>query len=260
MRRTVLSLTVLLAAMAIIVLPAGAREQATPGLTKGTITLGGTFPLSGPASSYAPIPAGMKAYFSYINSRRAKDGRRGVNGRQIVFKYLDDGYNPANTVQLTRQLVEQDHVFALVGGLGTEPTQAARTYANQMGVPQLFVSTGATEFGTKGNEYPWTIGWQPDYEAEGQVYGKYIVANMPNVKIGIIYQNDDYGKDYIRGLEAGLGAKKSLIVSKQGYEVTATSVASQVAAIKATGADTFVILATPGKTVQTYATAARLSY
>src|SRR5712691_11057799 len=130
-----------------------ATPAATPGVTSTTVKIGATFPLSGPASSYAPIARGMAAYFSWINSRKGKDGKRGVYGRQIVFKYLDDGYNPANTVQP----VEQDQVFAMVGGLGTEPQTAVRDYLNQSKVPQLYVSTGATTWGRDYKKYPWTI-------------------------------------------------------------------------------------------------------
>ncbi len=230
------------------------------GVTSKTITLGGTFPLSGPASSYAPIPVGMRAYFSYVNARRGADHKRGVFGRQIIWKFYDDGYNPANTVQLTRRLVEQDKVFALVGGLGTEPQLAVRDYLNQAKVPQALVSTGATTWGNEHSKYPWTIGWEPDYQAEGTLYGKYILANQQNAKIAVIYQNDDYGRDYLNGLKNGLGSKQSQIVMSQSFEVTAPSVASQVATLKATGADTLMIFATPTKTVQTYATAAKLGW
>src|ERR687887_1223429 len=202
-------------------LAAGSADST--GVTKTTITLGGTFPLSGPASSYAPIPVGMRVYFSYINARRGADGKRGVNGRQIIWKYYDDGYNPANTVQQTRKLVEQDKVFALVGGLGTEPQLAVRDYLNQQKVPQAFVSTGATTWGLEFARYPWTIGWQPDYQAEGAIYGKYIVANQKPAKIAVIYQNDDYGRDYLAGLRAGLTSDQK-IVATQSFEVTAPSV------------------------------------
>jgi branched-chain amino acid transport system substrate-binding protein len=239
-------------------LAAGSADST--GVTKTTITLGGTFPLSGPASSYAPIPVGMRVYFSYINARRGADGKRGVNGRQIIWKYYDDGYNPANTVQQTRKLVEQDKVFALVGGLGTEPQLAVRDYLNQSKVPQAFVSTGATTWGSEYEKYPWTIGWQPDYQAEGALYGKYIAKNEPNAKIAVIYQNDDYGRDYLNGLKQGLGSHQSQIVMSQSFEITAPSVASQVATLKGTGADTFMIFATPAKTIQTYATAAKLGW
>jgi branched-chain amino acid transport system substrate-binding protein len=262
MTRKFLLVTALAIAAAVAALGAVAATSAdSTGVTKTSITLGGTFPLSGPASSYAPIPVGMKAYFSYVNARRAQqDHKRGVYGRQIIWKYYDDAYNPANTVQLTRKLVEQDKVFALVGGLGTEPQLAVRDYLNQQKVPQAFVSTGATTWGLEFTQFPWTIGWQPDYQAEGALYGKYIVASQKTAKVAVIYQNDDYGRDYLTGLKAGLASQQTKIVATQGFEVTAPSVASQVAALKASGADTFMILATPAKTIQTYATAAKLGW
>ena len=135
-----------------------------------------------------------------------RQARRGV-GRQIVWKYYDDGYNPANTAQLTRRLVEQDKVFATVGQLGTEPILAARAYLNQQKVPQTLVSTGASYWGLQGKEYPWTIGWQPDYIAEGRLYGSHIKANHNGKKIAVLYQNDDYGKDYLYGVRSALGKK-----------------------------------------------------
>jgi branched-chain amino acid transport system substrate-binding protein len=253
-RLSVVLVVALVAAVAAVgALAAGTARTVDPGITARTITLGGTYPLSGPASSYAPIPVGLKVYFSYINASRTK-GQRGVFGRQIVWKYVDDGYNPANTVQQTRALVEQQHVFALVGGLGTEPQEAVREYLNQQKVPQLFVSTGATEFGSQFGQYPWTIGWQPDYQAEGAIYGKYIAKNMATKKIGIIFQNDSYGLDYINGLKAGLGAKVSNIISQQGFDVTAPSVAQQVVALKAANPDIVCIFGTPSPTIKTYAT------
>jgi branched-chain amino acid transport system substrate-binding protein len=259
-RKFLLAVAVTLAAGVACLGALAATSADSTGVTKTTITLGGTFPLSGPASSYAPIPVGMKAYFSYVNARRGSDNRRGVGGRQIIWKYYDDGYNPANTVQLTRRLVEQDKVFALVGGLGTEPQLAVRDYLNESKVPQAFVSTGATTFGLEYTQHPWTVGWQPDYQAEGAIYGKYIVANQKTAKIAVLYQNDAYGKDYLSGLQAGLGAEGNKIVATQGFEVTAPSVASQIAALKGAGADTFMIFATPAKTIQTYATAAKLGW
>ena len=192
----------------------------------------------------------MKAYFSYINARKGADGKRGVFGRQIVFNYLDDGYNPANSVQLTRQLVEQDKVFAVVGSLGTEVNLAIRPYLNAKKVPQLLNATGATTWGRDWKKYPWTTGWQPDYELEGRIYGQAIARNSPSAKIAVLYQNDDYGKDYLRGLEAGLGGKTSNIVGKEAYEVTAPDVESQVAKLRASGATVFVIFATPKFTIQ----------
>src|SRR6266508_6511919 len=160
-------------------------EAATPGVTKGEIVIGGTFPLTGVASLYAPIPRGMDAYFKYINNRKGKDGKRGVGGRQIVWKYYDDAYNPANTVQLHNKLVLEDKVFAIVGTLGTEDNQAVRPFLNQRHVPQILVSTGASYWGLQYKEFPWTIGWQPDYIAEGRSYGVWIVRNAPNAKIAI---------------------------------------------------------------------------
>jgi branched-chain amino acid transport system substrate-binding protein len=202
----------------------------------------------------------MKAYFSYINARRGPDGKRGVYGRQIVWNYKDDQYSPAQAVQLTRGLVEQDNVFAIVGSLGTEVNTAIRPYLNSKKVPHMLVSTGATTWGADWKQYPWTTGWQPAYQFEGKLYGQSIARNSPNAKIAVLYQNDDYGKDYIKGLEEGLGAKTSNIVGKEPFEVTAPSVGSQIAKLKATGATVFVILATPTKTVQAYATAGALKW
>ena len=245
---------------AVAAVGATAKPALDPGVTAKTIKLGGTFPLSGPASSYAPIAKGMQIYFSYVNARRGPDKKRGVGGRQIIWKYVDDGYNPANTVQQTRQLVEQDKVFALVGGLGTEPQQSVVDYLNQQKVPQLFVSTGATEFDRNYQSKPWTIGWQPDYESEGSVYGKWLAKNLPNAKIGIIYQNDSFGQDYIAGLKSGLGAKSSNITSQQPFDVTATSLAPQVAATKAANPDVLCIFGTPTPTITIYATMKALGY
>ncbi len=255
----VLAATLLVTAVACVTALAGA--QAAPGITSRTITIGGTFALSGRASYYAPIPVGMKVYFSYINARRdPKTKKRGVNGRQIVWKYYDDGYNPANTAQQTRKLVEEDHVFATFGALGTEPQQAVVDYLNQRKVPQMFVSTGATEFDANFKSKPYTLGWQPDYYAEGRIYGKYAAQNWPTKKIAVLYQNDDYGKNYLEGLRAGLGARTSNIVTTQGVAATDTSVASQIAAIRQSGADVIAIFATPGPTILTYGTMKALRY
>src|SRR4051812_2280112 len=233
---------------------------APPGVTAHHFTIGGTFPLSGSASFYAPIPVGMKVYFTYRNTTRGADKKRGVGGRQIVWKYYDDGYNPANTAQQTRKLVEEDKVFALFGGLGTEPQQAVEKYANDKKVPQLFVSTGATEFGSDAKTYPYTIGWQPDYVAEGAIYGKYAAQNWATKKIGVIVQDDSYGNDYLQGLKQGLGSRASNIITEQCFAVTDASVAKQVASIRASNADVIAIFATPAKTIQTYATMKALRY
>ena len=236
-------------------------DQAVPGVTAKTITIGGTFPLTGgAASSYAPIARGMAAYFSYLNSKKGPDGKRGIGGRQVIFKIYDDAYNPVQTVQQTRRLVEQDRVLATVGGLGTEPQLAVREYLNSKKVPQLYVSTGASTFGFDQKKHPWTIGWQPDYQAEAAIYGRHIAANEPNAKIAIIFQNDDYGKDYIAGLEVGLGAKKNQIVATRGFQITDPAVTSQLIDLRRSGANTLMIFATPGKQLQTYGTLPRIGW
>jgi branched-chain amino acid transport system substrate-binding protein len=236
-------------------------ESATPGVSARLITIGGTFPLTGPASLYAPIPKGMGIYFAFINRRVNKgDHKRGVYGRQIQWKFYDDQYNPSKTVELTNQLLLQDKVFAIVGSLGTEHNQAIRPLLNQRKVPQILVSTGASFWGTQNKEFPWTIGWQPDYVAEGTAYGKWIAQNHPNAKIAVFMQNDDYGRDYLNGLRKGLGSKVSLIVSTETYEVTDTSYASQLAKQKASGADTWVLLTTPTPTVRAIGTAKALGW
>jgi branched-chain amino acid transport system substrate-binding protein len=230
------------------------------GVTARTVTIGGTFPLTGPASLYAPVPVAMRAYFSYVNSRTGPDGKRGVGGRQIVFNVYDDGYNPSNSVQLTRKLVEEDRVFAVVGSVGTAVNLAIRPYLNARKVPQLLNATGATIWGTDQARYPWTIGWSPPYTLEAKIYGKAIARNSPNAKIGVLYQNDDYGKDYLSGLEVGLGAKASDIVGEEPYEVTDATVGAQVAKLRATGATVFVIFATPKFTIQAYVVAKTLGW
>jgi branched-chain amino acid transport system substrate-binding protein len=259
MRRALVAGVALLALVGVAV-PAGAGTAATPGVTAGLVTIGGTYPLTGPAALYAPIPAAMKAYFAYVNARKGPDGRRGVYGRQIRFVYLDDGYNPANTVQLTRQLVEQTKVFAIVGTLGTEPNLAIRPYLNAQNVPQMLVATGATTWGRDWKQYPWTTGWQPDYELEGRIYGQTIAHNAGKQKIAVIYQNDDYGNDYLRGLREGLGPKAANIVDAEAYDVTATDVRSQIAKLRTTGATVFCIFATPKFTIQSYAIAHALGW
>jgi len=250
----------LAAALAFTAVPGALSSPGETGVTAKTITVGGTFPLTGPAASYAPIPLGMKAYFAYVNARKGPDKKRGVMGRQIIFKYYDDGYNPANTAQLTRRLVEQDKVFATVGGLGTEPQLAVRAYMNEQKVPQALVSTGATELSAQYKEFPWTIGWQPDYIAEGRLYGLHLKANFSGKKIGVIYQNDDYGKDYLYGFRAALGKQyaDANIVSEQAIEATATSSASQIARIKAAGAEILAVFQLPTPTVRSIATAKAL--
>ena len=262
MKKVLLALIALGAALSVSLPGAFARtdatqaREATPGITSRTIKIGGTFPLSGFASQYAPIPRGMEAYFSYVNARRdKKTGQRGIYGRQIAWKYYDDAYNPAQTVQLTNKLILEDKVFATVGSLGTEPVLASRPLQNQRKVPQVLVSTGASYWGALYKQFPWTTGWQTDYVSEGKMYARWLLQNAGNAKIAVFYQNDDYGKDYLRGLKQGLGSRTSLIVSELGYELSDTSYASQISRQRASGADTWVLFTTPTPTARAIPTA-----
>jgi branched-chain amino acid transport system substrate-binding protein len=255
MRKALLLVTAAAAALTVGLTGASGGAQATPGVTAKTVTVGGTFPLSGIAASYAPIASAIAAGFSYENAtKRGADHARGCGGRQVKFIYYDDAYNPTQTITQTIRLVQQDKVLATLGGLGTEPQQAVRGYLNSNKVPQLYVSTGATFWGADQKAYPWSLGWQPDYQAEGSIYGRRIKNNAPGAKIAVLYQNDDYGKDYIAGLEAGLGKNKSQIVATRGYNLSDTSYVPQLLALRASGADTLMIFATPTPTVRTYGT------
>ncbi len=229
-------------------------HRADPGITATSINIGGTFPLTGVASLYKTIPAAESAYFAYVNDHG------GVNGRKINFTVLDDAYDPSKTVPLTQQLVEQNKVFAVFGSLGTAPNLAIWSYLNKSKVPQVGIATGDSYWGFSAKKYPWTVGYQPDYPGEGKIYGKYIAANMPSAKVGVLYQNDAYGKNYFAGLRVGLGAKKGQIVSSQSYDVTQTSLAQQILALKAAGADTFVIFATPSPTITALVTATKVGW
>jgi len=225
------------------------------GITSSSILLGNTIAQSGPAAAYGTIANGENAYFTYINNTEG-----GVNGRKITFTILDDGYNPANTVTLTKQLVEQNKVFAIFGGLGTEAQTAVRDYMNAQRVPQLFVATGATTFGSDFSSYPYTIGWQPPYQGEARIYAKDVIAKHAGAKIGILYQNDSYGQDYLKGLTDGLGSNSSMIVDKESYDVTAASTAAQLVKLKASGADTLFLFTTPGFTIPALVTVTKLGW
>jgi len=219
--------------------PAIAQKQYGPGVTDTEIKLGQTVPYSGPASSYGTIGKVEAAYFRMINEHG------GVNGRKIDLISLDDGYSPPKTVEQVRRLVEEDHVLATFQTLGTPTNTAIVTYMNEHKVPQLFVATGATKWGDYKNT-PWTIGWQPTYQTEGHIYAKYILQNLPNAKIGILYQNDDYGKDYVKGLKNGLGDKAAkMIVKEVSYETSDPTVESQVVSLQQSGADLFYNVAIP---------------
>jgi branched-chain amino acid transport system substrate-binding protein len=219
--------------------------QTDVGVTSNSILLGNTIALSGPAAAYGTIANAENAYFTYLNNNKG-----GVNGRKINFKILDDAYNPAQTVPLTKQLVEQDQVFAMFSGLGTQAQTSVRDYLNAQKVTQLFVATGATTFMADYSSHPFTIGWQPPYQGEARIYAKDVMANHPSAKIGVLYQNDDYGQDYLKGLTDGLGSNSSMIVDKESYDVTAANTASQLATLKAKGADTVFLFTTPAFTIK----------
>jgi branched-chain amino acid transport system substrate-binding protein len=254
MRFRLLACLVLAALAAPAALAGGAQRAADPGVTATSILLGGTSPLSGTASAYASVARGADAYFKFVNARG------GVLGRKITYRYLDDAYNPAQTVQATRQLVEQDKVFAIFNALGTEHNDATRDYLNAQSVPQLFVASGATKWGSEGAKYPWTIGFQPSYQAEGWVYGKYLARTKPRARVAVLAQNDDYGRDLLVGFKRGFAGSRVKILAAENYEVTASDVQSQVAKLKASGADTLALFATPKFAIQAYVYAKKLAW
>jgi branched-chain amino acid transport system substrate-binding protein len=218
--------------------PASAPKKYDPGASDTEIKIGQTMPYSGPASAYGTIGLAMKAYFEKINAEG------GVNGRKIALLSQDDGFVSSKTVEATRRLVEQDEVLFIAGSLGTAPNAAIQKYLNIQKVPQLFVATGATRWGDPDN-FSWTMGWQPSYQIEGAILGRYTAATHPNVKIGVLYQNDDSGKDYIKGFKAGLGDAAKMIVAETSYELSDPTVDSQVITLKTEGAEVFFLHANP---------------
>src|ERR1035438_6246428 len=216
-----------------------AQKKYDIGATDTEIKTGNIMPYSGPASAYGVIGKTEQAYFNKINAEG------GINGRKINFISYDDGYSPPKTVEQARKLVESDEVLFIFNSLGTPPNSAIQKYMNSKKVPQLFVATGATKWNDP-SEYPWTMGWQPNYQSESRIYAKYILKNMPNAKIAVLYQNDDYGKDYVKGLKDGLGAKAaSMIVAEESYETTEPTIDSHIVKLKSTGADVFFNVTTP---------------
>ena len=219
--------------------PALAQKKYDTGASDTEIKIGNTNPYSGPASAYGTIGKTIDAYFKKVNAEG------GIKGRKVTFISYDDGYSPPKAVEQVRKLVESDEVLLVFQPLGTPSNTAIQKYMNSKKVPQLFVATGATKWGDpKGN--PWTMGWQPTYQAEGQIYAKYVMKNHPNAKIAILFQNDDYGKDYVKGLKDGLGDKaKTMIVSELPYEPADPTVDSQIVSLKNSGADVFFNVTTP---------------
>ena len=231
-----------------------AGSAADPGVSPTTILVGGTSPLTGPAAAYSSVATGARAYFDSINDKG------GVSKRKVEYRIVDDGYNPAQTVQVVRRLVEQDKVFAVFNTLGTEANLAIRSYLNQAKVPHLFAASGATTWGRDAAQYPWTIGFQPSYAAEGFVYGQYVAKTQKKAKIAVLFQNDDYGKDLLGGLKRGLGRSGSKVVAAEPYQVTSPDVGSQIAKLKASGANVLAVFATPTFAIQAYVFANRLGW
>ncbi len=215
-----------------------AQKKYSDGATDTEIKIGHTGPYSGPASSYGQIGKTLEAFWKSVNDAG------GINGRRIRFITLDDGYSPPKTVELVRQLVEQEKVLCLFNTLGTPTNTAIHRYLNQRKVPQLFVATGASKWG-KPKEFPWTMGFQPDYHTEGVIYAKHMLANIKDAKVGVLMQNDDYGKDYFEGFKEGLGKDANKIVRHVTYEVTDPTVDSQIIQLKDSGANAFFNIATP---------------
>jgi len=216
-----------------------AQKKYDTGATDTEIKIGNIMPYSGPASAYGVIAKTEEAYFKKINAEG------GINGRKINFISYDDAYSPPKTVEQARKLVESDEVLIVFNPLGTPPNSAIQKYLNSKKVPQLFVATGATKWNDPKN-FPWTMGWQPNYQSETQIYAKYILKEKPNAKVGILYQNDDYGKDYLKGFKDGLGAKAaSMIVLEESYEVSEPTIDSHIVKLKASGADVFINITTP---------------
>ena len=215
-----------------------AQKKYDPGATDTEIKIGNIMPYSGPASAYGVIGKTEEAYFKRINAEG------GVNGRKINFISYDDGYSPPKAVEQARKLVESDEVLLVFNPLGTPSNSAIQKYLNGKKVPQLFVATGATKWNDPKN-FPWTMGWQPSYQSEARIYAKYLTKEKPDAKIGVLFQNDDFGKDYLKGLKDGLGAKASMIIAEESYEPTEPTIDSHIVKLKASGADVFVSVTTP---------------
>ena len=254
MKRNYFGLVLAGIAAALMSAAAVAQKKYDPGATDKEIKIGHVNPYSGPVSAYGAIGKAINAYFDKVNAEG------GINGRMIKFISLDDGYNPSKTVEQVRKLVEEEEVLLVFQPLGTAPNAAVHKYLNAKKVPQLFVASGATVWGDYKN-FPYTMGWQPSYQSEAKIYASHILETKPNAKIGVLYQNDDYGKDYLKGFEDGLGDKaKTMIVSKITYEFTDPTVDSQMVSLKASGADTFFNIATPKAAAQAIKKAAEIGW
>jgi ABC-type branched-subunit amino acid transport system substrate-binding protein len=232
----------------------GSRPNADPGVSANEILIGGTTPLTGEASAGSGTAIGAEAYFKYVNARG------GVNGRKITYTYLDDGYDPGRTVQATRQLVQQDRVFAIFNSLGTAQNLAIRPFLNQVGVPQLFIASGYGGWARDASRYPLSMGYIPTYTGEGQVYARDVLAKRPKARIAVLYQDDDYGREMLAGLKKGLKRKAGQIVEQQSYDPTSTDIQSQIAKLKSSRADVFMNFAFGKFAIQAFVYANRLGW
>jgi branched-chain amino acid transport system substrate-binding protein len=230
-----------------------AQKKYDAGASDTEIRIGNIMPYSGPASAYGVIGKTEESYFKKINAEG------GINGRKITFISYDDAYSPPKAVEQARKLVESDGVLLIFNSLGTPSNVAIRKYMNDNRVPQLFVASGATKWNDP-KDFPWTMGWQPSYQSEARSYARYLIKEKPDAKIGVLYQNDDFGKDYLRGLKDGLGAKSSMIVAEQGYETLDPTIDSQIVKLKASGADVFISITTPKFAAQAIKRAAEFNW
>ncbi|MGA2995717.1 ABC transporter substrate-binding protein [Bradyrhizobium sp.] len=238
-RRNLLIAAVTTGAVAFSTGSALAQKKYDSGASDTEIKIGNIMPYSGPASAYGVIGKTEAAYFNKINAEG------GINGRKINFITYDDGYSPPKAVEQARKLVESDEVLVVFNPLGTPSNTAIEKYMNSKKVPQLFVATGATKW-NEPKEFPWTMGWQPSYQSEARIYAKYLLKEKPNAKIGVFYQNDDFGKDYLKGLKDGLGDKAtSMIIAEEGYETSEPSIDNHIVKLKASGPDVFISITTP---------------
>jgi branched-chain amino acid transport system substrate-binding protein len=225
-----------------------------PGITDDSIKLGGSYPFSGPASAYRSIAVGARAHFKFVNAEG------GVDGRKIEFMTLDDAYEPPRAVQNARRLIQQEEVFALFNTLGTPNNAAIWDFVNEQEVPHLFVATGASTWGADIEGHPWTIGWQPDYVTESQVYADFLAKEKPGAKVAVLYQNDAFGEDLLNGFKDAVKDKDIEIVAEESYEVTDPTVSSQMAKLASSDADTFLNITTPKFSAQAIAAAAKLGW
>jgi branched-chain amino acid transport system substrate-binding protein len=242
----------LLLVLIVVAVPTALASN-TPGVTATTIVIGGTVPITGPAALFGSVGQGADAYFKYVNAHG------GVNGRKIKYLYRDDSYDPSKTVQLTRELVENDKVFAIFSTIGTENTIATTDYLNAAKVPQLFAGTGAARVGDAAKTHPWTMGYLPSFRAEGAIYGR-AIAQQPGAKVAVLYEASDFGKDLTDGLEKGLGAKGSELVAQQAYQPTDTSIDSQMSTLHASGANVLVLNVTPQYAILAYLAAHKFGW